>query len=589
MGFAGEIKTIGLPELFKNLAFNRMTGVLCVRGDGVAVEIFFQDGRIRAHGGEFDYEEIAIRSGAASAEAVEAVRDRGKRFSLKRALAATTNDFDAERYDRAVAAAVESETLRIFPLEDITFEFEEEPPGLGRFDNEQLDCALAIDANNLAVEAGSRSDGNCASEDEVLITVDPGGVNAAESPEAAALLPLLDGTRDLATAIEQLPYPRFAMLQLAARLIDQQVVTQASPTRLAELAQSATKGGAINRAAVLINTAIARDPENLDLRRQLVELFRDAGRNAEAALANKRLGTVQEELGDLKGALASYGEAAELAPHDTDALERMVAIHDARDDLRAYLKVGRTLASAHTAHGRPDRAVAILRELLERDPDNIPLRETLATTYIKMHERENATQELLSLAESAAAVNGFHKALRYYRSVLAVDRHCDVAARRIEEIESSRAKERVRGRRRRFFWALASVVLALGLLQGVREALAQEALNDAADASYGATTAESLAYYSRVCRDFPLTRGAFRGKQMVRLRLLGALEEIRVRLGHDPDAAERAVRELGRIDYPEGVRAFWNDARDRMLRRFAGAENVTSSPAKPSPSRRRDR
>jgi len=583
MGFAGEITTIGLPELFRSISFNRLTGVLTVRAGGEESAIYFVEGRIRAHTTEFDYEAIAVRSGAATPTAVEKAKARGRRVTLKTALQADgSSEFDADHYDRALDGALKEEVLRLFDRPDISFVFDEETPAPGMFDTEQLACELAIDAEDLAMEAARRHDEwdrisrHVTSEAEVFVAI-PGAAGEDLPPEAAKLLPLLDGTRDLAAALDQLPYGRFGMLRLVAMLVERGALERATPSTLSALADAAAKAGTINRAALLLGSAIERDPENLEICHQLVKLFDDAGRKAEAALAYKRLACVQEAQGDIKAAVESYEAAVELAPHDTDAIDRIASIHDARGDARAYLKAGRRLAVAYSSRGRHDEAVTILQDLLERDPENIKLRETLATTYIKMHEPQNAAQELLSLAESAAAVNGYHRALHYYRSVLAVDRKCGVAARRIEEIESGRAGERRRERRRRIICGAVTFLVGLAVWQGLRELSAQEALNRAADASAGASDAHSLAHYALIGTDFPYTRGAARAEDIARSRLLAALDRIRILHTHDLDAAERLLGELGRVHFPASARAIWRDARDRLVRRLATARVSAST------------
>ena len=48
MGFAGELTTIGLSEVFQNVAFNRLTGVLTVTERGRRAAVYLDDGMIRA-------------------------------------------------------------------------------------------------------------------------------------------------------------------------------------------------------------------------------------------------------------------------------------------------------------------------------------------------------------------------------------------------------------------------------------------------------------------------------------------------------------------------------------------------------------
>ena len=48
MGFAGELTTIGLSEVFQNVAFNRLTGVLTVSERDRRASVYLEDGTIRA-------------------------------------------------------------------------------------------------------------------------------------------------------------------------------------------------------------------------------------------------------------------------------------------------------------------------------------------------------------------------------------------------------------------------------------------------------------------------------------------------------------------------------------------------------------
>ena len=62
MGFAGELATIGLAEVFQNLAFNKLTGTLLLEESSRAAHVHFEAGVIRmvSRGADNPYDYAAI-------------------------------------------------------------------------------------------------------------------------------------------------------------------------------------------------------------------------------------------------------------------------------------------------------------------------------------------------------------------------------------------------------------------------------------------------------------------------------------------------------------------------------------------------
>ena len=136
MGFAGELATISLPEVFRNVAFSHLTGVLRVHGGGQDVAIYFEHGAIRAFSGGdavvFDYEALAARD--------------------------TLLDTSDDSFRDAVTEAVREEIVALFGPSEASFVFEEGRPPARLFDAEQIGCGLTIDPDTLADEASRRHD-----------------------------------------------------------------------------------------------------------------------------------------------------------------------------------------------------------------------------------------------------------------------------------------------------------------------------------------------------------------------------------------------------------------------------------------------
>ena len=106
MGFAGELTTIGLGEVFQNIAFNRLTGVLRVTARDQHAEVYAEEGRLRAfshgHDKPFDYALIAERSDCAPPEAIRVANRRRRRRTLRAMLAKSCDEFDDALYFSAL-------------------------------------------------------------------------------------------------------------------------------------------------------------------------------------------------------------------------------------------------------------------------------------------------------------------------------------------------------------------------------------------------------------------------------------------------------------------------------------------------------
>ena len=196
MGFAGELATIGLSEVFQNVVFNRLTGVLTITDRDRHAAVLVSEGRIRAfsYGPDrpFDYAVIAERSGAVPSEVIQGLRKRRRR-TLKATLK-KTHGFDEKAFDGGVQAAIEEELILLFSWRNARFEFEEGRAKDSVFDPEQLDCSISIDPQAISMEAARRQDEweaisrSVGSEKEIFLAAE--GIDPALLPtDCAALLP----------------------------------------------------------------------------------------------------------------------------------------------------------------------------------------------------------------------------------------------------------------------------------------------------------------------------------------------------------------------------------------------------------------
>jgi len=585
MGFAGELSTIGLPDVFSNVAFGRLTGILTVTERDRQVRVYFEDGLIRAFASSpersLDYAVLALRANAAPVQAVRDAGRRRRRRTLKEILR-DAEGFDEERYDAAISTAIREELIVLFGWRRAAFVFDEVRPAEGDFDREQMGCRISIDPQAVIVEAARRADEwdaiahRIGSDRDVFIAV--GGPPAEHaSPAMQRLLDRLDGTRDLKALIEEMPHGRFHVLKMVTDLLDQGLLQKASADQLRSLAEQAEAAADFHRAAAHLEAVLELDGGDAETRRALIGLYERGGRRSDAAREHKRLARAHEQSGDLDGALACFEQAAELAPYDLETLERIVEIHDARGDQELFMRAGLRLAEALSSQRLHEEARDVYRRLLEHDGESVLLHEALAATYVKLHEPQKAARELFGLAARAMDRGDGARALHYYRSVLAVDRDSAEAASRIAELESSRIRARRRRIRHRILSVVFTLLLGAGAWWGVREWNARGALHAASRAALAGLVArppeealaEAVEAYATVTRDYPGTTAAEEASETVRFLLTDALWRLRRYDAHEAETADRLLTRLNRTQLPDDLKDFWKEARERLLDQMA--------------------
>ncbi|MHC4578542.1 MAG: DUF4388 domain-containing protein [Planctomycetota bacterium] len=596
MDLAGKLTTIGLAEVFQNIAFNHHTGTLLLKRGDKKAQIAFENGRIRAAkvaGETLDYLDIARRSQLAPEDVLAKAANATRRRTLKSYLLAA-GELDEPRYDGAIATYVEETILPLFGWTAASFTFEEGAIKERTFDKEQIGCAIDLDPQAVAMEAARRVDEwedlapYVPTEKEVLVVT--GARPAGQMPpKAERLFPLLDGTRDLATVVKEAPLKKFDIMKTVAVLVEQGVLVPATADRVRSLATQALAAGKVTLAARRLEVALTLDPDDLDTRRELVRLYERAGRKYDAAREQVKLAEEQQARGDLDGALESFERANVLAPGDLDILEKILSLHEARGEQARAVKVGRRLAETLVAQEMYEDALPLYERLLENHESNVSLRESLANCLVKLKQNKPAAKHLLLLAGRAYDKKAFDVALKYYRRVVAIDAKNKEAAERVQEIESGAAEAR-RARKRRWLFRLGFAGLAtLVVFQGLREWNAQSSLMEAAHAAArdltkdngDRTRADVLTRYAAICADHPFTRSGTAARDTVRELLdaevarmndwvqnIAAAQttiDVEYRLGR----TEKLLKQLDAIPYPAEVLPAWEESRDRLRRRIA--------------------
>jgi len=112
-----------------------------------------------------------------------------------------------------------------------------------------------------------------------------------------------------------------------------------------------------------------------------------------------RLAQIFVRDGFLTKAIAIYKKIAKLAPEEMKPLERLAELYVQQGVLSEARPIFLQLAEGHLKAGRREPAAALLRKLLEAEPDNLRVQLRLAEVQIAMGQKNDAAQTFLVCAE----------------------------------------------------------------------------------------------------------------------------------------------------------------------------------------------
>ncbi|MHC4339251.1 MAG: DUF4388 domain-containing protein [Planctomycetota bacterium] len=595
MGLAGELKTIGLAEVFQNLAFNSLTGTLLLKEGERKAQVCLEDGRIRAVKSaelDLDYCEIARRAGAAPDDVLDKAASTGRRRTLKAFLRAT-GSFDEAAFDAAVASEVEESILPLFGWAG-SFTFEEGEVKARVFGKELLECNVSLDPQGVAMEAARRSDEwetvkrYVPDPKEILLWTGVWPEEGVE-PQIHELVSLFDGVRDLAAVVKASKLRKYEVFKSVGQLVESGIMAVAQPEWLRDLAAQAKAAGDINMAISRLEIALGLDAGDMESRRELVKLYERAGRPEASAKAQLELAEAQAERGDMESALESFERAAVMSPKDLDILERIFELRESVGEPTQWVKAGRRLAEALTRQELFEDALPLYERLLQSGEQSVALQESLAECLFQSGDVAKAADRLLRLADRSRKRGDFETTLAYCRRILEADPKCTAAKERIAAIESGRARRKHRWKRVRLLVILGSTLIGLLAWQGLREWSAQSTLHRAASEisvslarnNTDRTRVDAMLLYAEVKRQHPYTRAAGQAKETLsalldaELALINASIEVGAKASTTAEVefsfgrARKLLHMLQEVPFPDQLAANWETERERLSKRIA--------------------
>jgi tetratricopeptide (TPR) repeat protein len=521
MSFSGDLRGIGLADVFQNVAANRLDGTLCIRWRREERYVRFEGGAVRGFSlgvgrGLPLADHLRARGHVERAE-LERVLTRGKRSRKPvTLLCVEAGLLDDEGVRRAMTECVEEHLFALFSLRDAEFRFDEGPPPARVFDSEQGRVGMQLPIGPMLMEAARRRDEaerfqKVVTSDEDVFVLLEGFEERIADDLGLEIAGLLDGRTSVGAIAEALGAAPFHVRKAVYDLAQAGAARPSTADELAEAADEVLAAGEKERALGLMEQALDRSRSDAELRARYAVLLEDCGRLADAAVEQARLGHDAEREEDFAAARSAYEHALALTPDDLALHERHVALLErcGGDDELVAASLG--LVGRHAAIGLADRSRGLLAGVIERRGlgDREELVRALARVESSLGHWREAAAWLRGLGERRIAT-GAAGGLALLRDALDQDPENGELRALVEGLESGQlARRRVRRR-----WAVGSVsaaaVLAAVGLVGIAELRAARGAAFALGAGLGDLSAgEGVAALERltaVAEDYGWTR-----------------------------------------------------------------------------------
>jgi tetratricopeptide (TPR) repeat protein len=132
---------------------------------------------------------------------------------------------------------------------------------------------------------------------------------------------------------------------------------------------------------------------------RLAEIYRSGSRVREEVRIYHLLINHHAQTGQFQQAVAFAQRLLTLSPDDCDAYQQLVGLYEGMGDLPQAIEARIKLARLYLARELPDRAVSAYQDALQRQPDNVDVREELATILSELGRSEESNTELLTVVD----------------------------------------------------------------------------------------------------------------------------------------------------------------------------------------------
>lgn len=170
-------------------------------------------------------------------------------------------------------------------------------------------------------------------------------------------------------------------------------------TKHIEAAQKYLNQGKISQAVLEYQSILRHEPRDQITLMTIGDLYVRQGETFQALDYFERLAQLFLNDGFVTKAIAIYKKIAKLAPEEIKPLERLAELYAQQGVMSEARPLYLHLAEVHLKAGRHHQAVALLRTLLEAEPDNLRVQTRLAELYHAIGQDKEAVEAYLRAAQ----------------------------------------------------------------------------------------------------------------------------------------------------------------------------------------------
>jgi pilus assembly protein FimV len=191
-------------------------------------------------------------------------------------------------------------------------------------------------------------------------------------------------------------------------------------TKHVEAAQKYLAQNKLPQAILEYQNILKHEPNDQATLMTVGDLFVRKGETFQAIEYFERLAQGFTRDGFLTKSIAIYKKIAKLAPEESKPLEKLAELYVQQGVLSEARPIYLQLTEAHLKAGRTEPAAALLRKLLDAEPDNLRVQMRLADIQQAMGHTKDAVQTLLTCAERQLGQTDAAEAVKLTDRILAL-------------------------------------------------------------------------------------------------------------------------------------------------------------------------
>src|SRR5580692_5475339 len=188
-----------------------------------------------------------------------------------------------------------------------------------------------------------------------------------------------------------------------------------------ESAQKFLHQGKVTQAIAEYLAILKHEPRDQVTLMTIGDLYVRQGETFQALEYFERLAKLFLADGFVTKAIAIYKKIAKLAPEETRPVERLAELYVQQGVLSEARPIYLQLAELHQRAGRQPQAAALLRKLLEAEPDNLRVLTRVADLALAMNQPGEAAAAFRSAAEQLNNRGNHAEAIKYADRAIKID------------------------------------------------------------------------------------------------------------------------------------------------------------------------